>query len=377
MKFVDEYRDPALAGRLLEEIRQTVTQPWVVMEICGGHTHAIMKNGLDQLLPAQVELVHGPGCPVCVTPVETIDRAVAIAARPEVIFTSFGDMLRVPGSASSLFMAKSAGADVRMVYSPLEAVALARQNPEREVVFLAVGFETTAPGNAMALLQARREGLTNFSLLASHVLVPPAIRALLSSPGNRVQGYLAPGHVCTIMGWREYEPLAEEFRVPIVVTGFEPVDIIVGLLMVFRQLEAGRHEVENQYGRAVSREGNRAAQRVIDEVFAVRARPWRGIGVLPASGLMIRDHLAAYDAERKFAVETITVQESELCKSGSVLQGLIKPDTCPAFGRECTPEHPLGAPMVSGEGACAAYYKYHRNCPAAPHLLRHRSAHVQ
>ncbi|MFA6498421.1 MAG: hydrogenase formation protein HypD [Desulfurivibrionaceae bacterium] len=360
MKFVDEYRDPALAGRLLEEIRHTATRPWVIMEICGGHTHAIMKNGLDQLLPAQVELVHGPGCPVCVTPVETIDRAVAIAARPEVIFASFGDMLRVPGSSSSLFMAKSAGADVRMVYSPLEAVALARQNPEREVVFLAVGFETTAPGNAMALLQARREGLTNFSLLASHVLVPPAIRALLSSPSNRVQGYLAPGHVCTIMGWQEYEPLAEEFRVPMVPTGFEPVDILAGLLMVLRQLEAGRHVVENQYGRSVSREGNLAAQRIMLEVFAVSDRAWRGIGVLSASGLVIRDHFAAYDAERKFAVETINVRESELCKSGSVLQGLIKPDDCPAFGRECTPEHPLGATMVSGEGACAAYYKYYR-----------------
>ncbi len=370
MKFVDEYRDPALAGHLLEEIRQTVTRPWVVMEICGGHTHAIMKNGLDQLLPAQVELVHGPGCPVCVTPVETIDRAVAIAARPEVIFTSFGDMLRVPGSGSSLFMAKSAGADVRMVYSPLEAVVLARQNPAREVVFLAVGFETTAPGNALALLQAKREGLTNFSLLASHVLVPPAIRALLASPGNRVQGYLAPGHVCTVMGWREYEPLAEEFRVPMVITGFEPVDILAGLLMVLRQLEAGCHVVENQYGRSVSREGNRAAQRVMDEVFAVSDRAWRGIGVLPASGLVIREQLAAYDAELKFTVETISVRESELCKSGSVLQGLVKPDSCPAFGRECTPEHPLGATMVSGEGACAAYYKYHRHCPAAPHLLR-------
>ncbi|HCC55271.1 MAG TPA: hydrogenase formation protein HypD [Desulfobulbaceae bacterium] len=360
MKFVDEYRDPALAGGLLEEIRHTVTRPWVVMEICGGHTHAIMKNGLDQLLPGQVELVHGPGCPVCVTPMEIIDRAVAIAAMPGVIFTSFGDMLRVPGSVASLFMVKSAGADVRVVYSPLEAVALARQNPEREVVFLAVGFETTAPGNAMALLQARREGLTNFSLLASHVLVPPAIRALLSSPGNRVQGYLAPGHVCTVMGWQEYEPLAEQFRVPIVVTGFEPVDILAGLLMVLRQLEAGRHEVENQYGRSVSREGNLAAQQVLDEVFAVSDRPWRGIGVLPASGLVIREHLAAYDAERKFAVDTIKVRESELCKSGGVLQGLIKPDGCPAFGRECTPEHPLGATMVSGEGACAAYYTYHR-----------------
>lgn len=360
MKFVDEYRDPALSGRLLEEIRHTVTRPWVIMEICGGHTHAIMKNGIDQLLPPQVELVHGPGCPVCVTPVETIDRAVAIASRAGVIFTSFGDMLRVPGSTSSLFMAKSAGADVRMVYSSLEAVALARQNPEREVVFLAVGFETTAPGNAMALLQAKREGLTNFSLLASHVLVPPAIRALLSSPDNRVQGYLAPGHVCTVMGWQEYEILAEEFHVPIVPTGFEPVDILAGLLMVIRQLEAGRHVVENQYGRSVSREGNRAAQGVMAEVFIVSDRAWRGIGVLPASGLLIRDSLAAFDAERKFEVESINVRESEQCKSGSVLQGLIKPDSCSAFGGQCTPEHPLGATMVSGEGACAAYYKYHR-----------------
>ncbi|MGV1098334.1 hydrogenase formation protein HypD [Thiovibrio sp. JS02] len=360
MKYVDEYRNPEIAKRLLAEIRQTVTRPWVIMEVCGGHTHAIMKNGIEQLLPPEVELVHGPGCPVCVTPVEIIDRAVAIAGRPEVIFASFGDMLRVPGSTSDLFKAKSAGADVRMVYSPLEALALARSHPEREVVFFAVGFETTAPGNAMALLQARREGLRNFSMLASHVLVAPAVRALLSSPTNRVRGYLAAGHVCTVMGWQEYAAIAEEFRVPIVPTGFEPLDIISGILMVVRQLETGRHEVENEYSRAVSREGNKEAQARMREVFVIADRKWRGIGILARSGLAIREEFAAFDAERKFAVSGLTASESALCESGAILQGLKKPNACAAFGRECTPEHPLGATMVSGEGACAAYYRYQR-----------------
>jgi len=360
MKYVDEYRNPQTAGRLLAEIRQVVTRPWVIMEVCGGHTHAIMRHGLDQLLPEEIELVHGPGCPVCVTPVETIDRAVAIARRPEVIFTSFGDMLRVPGSGSDLFMAKSAGADVRMVYSPLEALDLARSNPGRQVVFFAVGFETTAPGNAMALLQAKREGLDNFSLLSSHVLVPPAMRALLSFPENRVQGYLAAGHVCTVMGWQDYAAIAEEFRVPVVATGFEPVDILGAILMVVRQLESGIHVADNAYARSVSREGNRTAQASMQEVFVVTDRQWRGIGVLPESGLAIREPFASHDAEKKFFVATPPVTESSLCQSGSILCGIRKPCDCPAFDRECTPAHPLGATMVSSEGACSAYYKYQR-----------------
>lgn len=358
MQFVDEYRDPAIARQLLDAIQRTVTRPWVIMEVCGGHTHAIMKHGLDQLLPAAVELVHGPGCPVCVTPVVAIDRAVAIASRPEVIFASFGDMLRVPGSHDSLLTAKSRGADVRMVYSSLEALELARSNPERQVVFFGVGFETTAPGNAMAILQAEQQGVDNFSVLASQVLVVPAMRALLASPANRVQGYLAAGHVCTVMGWSEYESLAEEFRVPVVPTGFEPLDILVGILMVVRQLESGRHAVENQYVRSVTREGNLAARRMLDTVFAVADRDWRGIGEIPASGLVIRERFAAFDAERRFAVETLAAPESTLCRAGLVLQGIEKPAACPVFGRECTPEHPLGATMVSSEGACAAYYRY-------------------
>lgn len=360
MKYVDEYRDPVLAGEILAEIRKTVTRPWVIMEVCGGHTHAIVRHGIDQLLPSRIELVHGPGCPVCVTPVETIDKAVAISRRPRVIFTSFGDMLRVPGSSCDLFMAKSAGADVRMVYSPLEALALARENPDREVVFLAVGFETTAPGNAMAIVQAEREGLTNFSELTSQVLVPPAMTVLLQSPDNRVQGYLAAGHVCTVMGWREYEPIAERYGVPIVPAGFEPVDILAAILMVVRQLEQGRHQVENQYGRSVTRDGNLPARKIIEQVFEAGDRKWRGIGVLPASGLSIRERYSGFDAEKKFQVEEIQARESSLCISGQILQGRRKPFQCEAFGRECTPEHPLGATMVSGEGACSAYYKYHR-----------------
>ena len=358
MRFVDEYRDPKLAKQLLAEIKATVTRPWVIMEICGGQTHAILRHGIDQLLPPEIELVHGPGCPVCVTPVESIDRAIAIAGRPNVILASFGDMLRVPGSEKDLFMAKSEGADVRIVYSPMEAINLAKEHPEKEVVFFGVGFETTAPGNGMAVLQAKRQELTNFSELGSHVLVVPAMRYLLAQPNNRVQGFLAAGHVCTIMGWEDYEPLAEEFRVPIVPTGFEPLDILEGILMVVRQLEADEHRVENQYVRSVQREGNVAAQELIEQVFEVCDRQWRGIGLLPQSGLAIREEFAAFDADKKFATQAIKVAEPEQCISGLVLQGLKKPHECPAFGTECMPEHPLGATMVSSEGACAAYHKY-------------------
>ncbi len=358
MRFLDEYRDPEVAQKLLAKIHATVTRPWVIMEICGGQTHAIMKNGIDQLLPPEIELVHGPGCPVCVTPLEKIDRALAIAARPGVIFVSFGDMLRVPGSEQNLLMARAAGADVRMVYSPLEAVKIARENPDRQVVFFAVGFETTAPGNAMAIIQAVRENLPNFSELASHVLVAPAMRFLLSQPNIRVQGFLAAGHVCTVMGWEEYEPLAEEFQVPMVPTGFEPVDILEGILMVVRQLEKGEYRVENQYRRSVRREGNPSARKVIEQVFEVTDTQWRGMGMLPASGLSIRDNFAPFDAEKKFNAQDITVSEPERCISGQIMQGLKKPPQCDAFGSECTPEHPFGATMVSNEGACAAYYKY-------------------
>ncbi len=360
MKYVDEYRDPKIAKKILAEIKDIVTQNWVIMEICGGHTHAIMRSGIDQILPKEIELVHGPGCPVCVTPLELIDKAIEIAKRPEVIFTSYGDMLRVPGSKEDLFMAKSAGADVRMVYSPLEALALARDNPERQVVFFAVGFETTAPGNGMAIMQASREGLDNFSELSSHILVAPAMRALLDSPDNRVQGYLAAGHVCTVMGLNEYVPIAEQYNVPIVATGFEPMDILAGILMTVRQLEAGEGRVENEYSRSVTFEGNKAAQDILSQVFEVADRKWRGIGPLPMSGLVIRKEFSAHDAEKKFALSDLSVQESDLCESGKVLQGLIKPSGCAAFGKECTPQHPLGATMVSSEGACAAYFKYNR-----------------
>jgi hydrogenase expression/formation protein HypD len=360
VKYLDEFRDPQLAKGLLEEIRRTVTRPWVIMEICGGQTHSIMRHGIDQLLPAEITLVHGPGCPVCVTPLETIDRALVIAAREDVIFTSFGDMLRVPGSRDDLFRVKSRGGDVRMVYSPLEAVKLARENPGREVVFLAVGFETTAPGNAMAVKVAAAEGLTNFSEIVSQVLVPPAMEAILSSPANRVQGFLAAGHVCSIMGWGEYEPIAARYEVPIVPTGFEPVDILEGILKTVQLLEEGRPLVANQYLRAVRAEGNPAARAVVDEVYEVCDRKWRGIGNIPRSGLRIRPELAAFDAEKKFKVEDIVTREPAVCISGEILQGLKKPDACPAFGAECTPTTPLGATMVSGEGACAAYHRYGR-----------------
>jgi hydrogenase expression/formation protein HypD len=361
MKFIDEYRDPQRARVLLEQIRRKAVHEWTIMEICGGQTHSIIRNGIDQLLPPTVSLVHGPGCPVCVTPLETIERALAIASKPGVILASFGDMLRVPGSTKDLFMARSEGADVRIVFSPLEALQIARDNPQREVVFLAVGFETTAPANAMAVWQAAREGIGNFSELVSQVMVPPAMSAILSSPGNLVQGFLAAGHVCAIMGWEEYEPVSERFQVPIVPAGFEPVDLLAGILQVVEMLEEGATGVVNAYGRVVSREGNPQARKIMNEVYEVADRPWRGIGVIPASGLVLRESYASFDAEKRFDVGHIAPQESPLCRSGEVLQGHLKPSECEAFGRECTPLTPLGATMVSSEGACAAYYKYHRN----------------
>jgi hydrogenase expression/formation protein HypD len=360
MKYLSEFRDPDLARALLGKISETVTRPWVIMEICGGQTHSIMRHGIDQLLPKEITLVHGPGCPVCVTPLETIDRALAIAARENVIFTSFGDMLRVPGSSDDLFRVKSRGGDVRMVYSPLEALNIARENPDHEVVFLAVGFETTAPGNAMALKQAAAEGLTNFSEIVSHVLVPPAMEAILSAPTNKVQGFLAAGHVCAITGWEEYEPIAEKYGVPMVPTGFEPVDILEGILKTVELLEDGSSEVANQYLRAVRKQGNPAAQAVVEEVYEVCDKKWRGIGTIPMSGMRIRDEFAAFDAERKFDVTGIKTEEPSVCIAGEILQGLKKPNECPAFGTECTPMNPLGATMVSSEGACAAYHKYTR-----------------
>jgi hydrogenase expression/formation protein HypD len=360
MRFIEEYRDAAAAQRFADAIRKIVTRPWTVMEVCGGQTHAIMKFGIDELLPPQVTLLHGPGCPVCVTPVELIDKAVELASRPEVIFCSFGDMLRVPGTKGDLLSAKAAGGDVRMVYSPMDALQLALKNPDRQVVFFAVGFETTAPANAMAVYQAKRMGVKNFSILVSHVLVPPAIEAILNAPDNRVQGFLAAGHVCTVMGYTEYEPIAKNYHVPIVVTGFEPLDILQGIYMCVKQLEEGRAEVENQYARSVRREGNRHAQELIREVFEVVPRKWRGIGEIPQSGLGLREPYREYDAERRFALVTGSVEEASECISGLILQGAKKPTDCPAFGTKCTPEHPLGATMVSSEGACAAYFKYRR-----------------
>ena len=360
MRFVDEYRGEEEAGRLFAAIHRDARRPWNLMEVCGGQTHTLIRSGIDRMLPSTVGLVHGPGCPVCVTPLELIDRALAIARRPEVIFTSFGDMLRVPGSTTDLLAVKSAGGDVRMVYSPLDAVKIAEKNPERQVVFFAVGFETTAPPNAMAVWQARQLGVTNFSILTSHVLVPPAIEAILASPANRVQAFLAAGHVCAVMGFWEYEPIAEKHRVPIVVTGFEPLDLLEGILMAVRMLETGRHGVENQYARAVARDGNRPAQELVARVFEVCDRKWRGIGGIPGSGLALRAEYAAFDAERRFAVGAVTAEESPLCIAGEVLRGWKKPHECPAFGTLCTPDRPLGAPMVSSEGACAAYHRYGR-----------------
>jgi hydrogenase expression/formation protein HypD len=358
MKYLTEYRDARLVLATLDEIRRTVTRPWVLMEICGGQTHSIVRHGLDELLPPEVELVHGPGCPVCVTPLALIDKALAIAAQPGVIFTSYGDMLRVPGSGRDLFAERAQGADVRVVYSPLDALRLAQQNPDKQVVFFAIGFETTAPANAMSVLQAQALGVDNYSVLVSHVCVPPAMHAILGSRYNRVQAFLAAGHVCAVMGYWEYHPIAAQYRVPIVVTGFEPLDLAQGILMAVRQLEAGRAEVENAYARAVTEPGNLPAQRVIAQVFEVRDRTWRGVGLIPNSGWGLRPEFAAFDAEQRFAVGDIHPAESPLCIAGQILQGLQKPQHCPAFGRQCTPEHPLGATMVSSEGACAAYYRY-------------------
>lgn len=360
MRFVDEYRNEADAQKFLHAIQRAVTRPWTIMEICGGQTHTLIKSGIDRLLPEAITLVHGPGCPVCVTPLEMIDRAIAIARRPEVIFTSFGDMLRVPGSTDDLLSVKARGGDVRIVYSPLDAVKVAQKQPDRQVVFFAVGFETTAPANAMAVWQAAQLGLTNFSILCSHVLVPPAMEAILGSPTNLVEGFLAAGHVCAVMGYWEYEPLAEKYRVPIVVTGFEPLDLLHGIAMTVMALEAGRFGVENQYVRAVRREGNEPAQALVKRVFQVTDRGWRGIGVIPQSGYRLRPEFSRFDAEQRFEVGSITAQESPLCIAGQILQGLRKPHQCSVFGTRCTPEHPLGAPMVSAEGACAAYYQYGR-----------------
>ncbi len=364
MKYLSEYRDERIAHALAADIAQRTTASWVLMEICGGQTHTIMRYGLDELLPPGLELVHGPGCPVCVTPLETIDAAIELALRPEVILVSYGDMLRVPGSGSDLFRAKAHGAEVRVVYSPMEALKIARENRSRKVVFLAIGFETTAPANAMAAWQAKREGLTNFSMLVSHVLVPPAIRGLLTSSENRVQGFIAPGHVCTIMGCREYEDLVRDFRVPIVVGGFEPVDLLQAVLMLVKQLEAGEARLENQYVRSVSYQGNLPAQQIMAEVFEVTDQKWRGLGSIPCSGLRLRNEFNAYDATRVFRLTDIRVDEPAECISPQVLLGLKKPTDCPAFGKRCTPENPLGAPMVSSEGACAAYYRYRRHAVA-------------
>lgn len=363
MRYVDEYRDAEAVQRYVHALERLVTRPWTLMEVCGGQTHAIIKFGVDSLLPPQVTLLHGPGCPVCVTPLELIDKAIAIARQPNVIFTSFGDMLRVPGSQSDLLSEKARGADVRMVYSPLDALAVAEKNPAKQVVFFAVGFETTAPANAMAVYQAHARGITNFSLLVSHVLVPPAIEAILSSPYNRVDAFLAAGHVCAVVGYEEYFPLAAKYQTPFVVTGFEPLDIMQGIYMCVRQLEEGRAEVENQYARAVKREGNPHAMQIVTDVFEVVPRKWRGIGPIPHSGLGLRPKYAAYDAEKRFNVEAITTEEPAECISGLILQGIQKPYNCPAFDTRCTPEKPLGATMVSSEGACAAYYRYRSAAP--------------
>jgi len=361
MKYIDEYRDERLARSLVAELRRRVTRPWVLMEICGGHTHTLMRYGIDELVPPEITLVHGPGCPVCVTPLEIIDKAIRIASRPEVTFVSYGDMLRVPGSSSDLFRVKAAGGDVRIAYSPMEALRIARANPHRPVVFFGIGFETTAPANGAAVWKARQEGLKNFSMLVSHVLVPPAIRLLLASPGNRVQGFIAPGHVCTVMGYRQYEQMSQESRVPFVVAGFEPIDLLEAITMLVAQLEEGRAVVENQYVRSVTREGNQPAQRIMEEVFEITDRKWRGVGMIPESGLRLRREFAEFDAEKVFRVEECTAEEPAECISALVLQGLKKPVECPAFGVRCTPDSPLGALMVSAEGACAAYYHYRRH----------------
>jgi hydrogenase expression/formation protein HypD len=360
MKYLSEYRDPAVARGLVARIRELASRPWVLMEVCGGQTHTIVRQGLDQLLGESVEMIHGPGCPVCVTPLEQIDKALRLAADPGIVFTSFGDMLRVPGSDCDLLQVRARGGEVRVVYSPLDALEIAIRNPDKQVVFFAVGFETTAPANAMAVWRARELGVRNFSMLVSHVTVPPAMSAILAAPDNRVQAFLAAGHVCTVMGWTEYEPIAASYRVPIVVTGFEPIDILEGIYLAVRQLEEGRHEVENQYVRSVRREGTVPARNLVTEVFRLVDRPWRGIGQIPASGLGLREEFADFDAEYRFGLAAMQVAEPTECRAGEVLRGQLKPFECPAFGGRCTPEHPLGAPMVSSEGACAAYYNYAR-----------------
>lgn len=360
MKYLDEFRDPTAARTLVDHIKKRATKTWTVMEVCGGQTHSIIRNGIDQLLEGAVEFIHGPGCPVCVTPLEMIDRALEIAARDDVIFCSFGDMLRVPGSHQDLFGVRARGGDVRIVYSPLDATRVAADNPDKQVVFFGVGFETTAPANAMAVVHAQRLGLTNFSMLVSHVLVPPAMTAILSSPTNRVEGFLAAGHVCTVMGTGEYGPLVDEFHVPIVVTGFEPLDLLEGVRQVVDLLEAGTPELRNAYPRAVTAAGNTVAQQTLADVFVVTDRQWRGIGMIPKSGWTLSPRYAQFDAELKFGVGHLRVSESAECRSGEVLQGLLKPNECPAFGKSCTPRTPLGATMVSSEGACAAYYQFRR-----------------
>jgi hydrogenase expression/formation protein HypD len=358
MKYLSEYRDPETVGKYLKEIRQTVTRPWKIMEICGGQTHGLVKNGLLSLLPKEITMVHGPGCPVCVTPINLIDKAVHLALKKRVILCSFGDMLRVPGSEKSLLQAKAEGADVRIVYSPLEAVKLAKKYPHRDVVFFAVGFETTAPANALAVLHADREKLGNFSILASQVLVPPAMEAVLSDEEACIQGFLAAGHVCTIMGTAEYQPIVDKFKIPVVVTGFEPVDLLQGILMTVKQLEAGKYELENQYARMVKAEGNVAAQKVLEQVFEVIDREWRGIGTIPKSGYQLREQFRNYDAQDKYQITFAEAPESAECIAGQILKGLKKPLDCAQFGKKCTPTTPLGAPMVSSEGACAAYYHF-------------------
>lgn len=358
MQFIDEFRDGNLAKKIISEINKLAQHHWVIMEICGGQTHAIMQYGLDQLLSENIELVHGPGCPVCVTPLEQIDRALAIASQPEVIFCSFGDMLRVPGSSQDLFSIRAAGGQVRVVYSPLDAVKIAQEHPDKQVVFFAIGFETTVPVNATSVLKAKSLGISNYSILTSQVCVPPAMKTILSSPKSRVQGFLAAGHVCAVMGYWEYLPIAEQYQVPIVVTGFEPIDLLEGILFTIQQLENGTHEVQNAYARLVTLEGNKTAQNIITEVFEPIDRNWRGIGTIPLSGLGIREKYSDFDAERRFSVAHIQTKESQICIAGQILQGLKKPSDCPAFGTQCTPSVPLGAPMVSSEGACSAYYRF-------------------
>ena len=367
MKYVDEYRDPRLAQQLARQIQRLVKRPWTIMEVCGGQTHTIVRFGLDELLPCDVEIVHGPGCPVCVTPIELIDNAIALAMRKEVVLCSFGDMLRVPGSTTDLFTCRAAGGEVRIMYSPLDALQLARRQPDKQIVFFAVGFETTAPTTAMTVWQAKRRGIKNFSVLMAHVRVPPAIAAILTAPGNRVQGFLAAGHVCTIMGAEEYELLVRQYQVPIVITGFEPLDLLQGVWMCLKQLEEGRAAVENQYTRSVRSDGNPQARALLDEVFTPVDRRWRGFTTLPRSGLALSGDYAEFDAERRFGLSLSVADESSPCQAGRVLQGQLKPMECPAFGGQCTPEHPLGAPMVSSEGACAAYYRFGRRWREGAH----------